>query len=146
MKATETEWEYRDGWLWYTRHHHKSRIGTRVGNQHPNGYWYYNNKLIHRMIWEELRGAVPTGYFVDHIDGDTSNNNIANLRLVTPSQSSANRGPMKVRTYPKGVRRFGNKYRAYIDGRHLGTYNTEEEAFAARVAAETPYHRETYFK
>lgn len=146
MKRKLNHYEYRDGWLYWADHHHTSRIGTRVGNKHPNGYWYYSNRLVHLLIWELHNGEIPCDYFVDHIDGDLDNCSISNLRLVTASQSSANRGPMKVRAYPKGVRKYGDKYRAYIDGEHLGTFATAEAALAARQAAESPYHRKEYFK
>lgn len=39
--------------------------------------------LAHRVMWEALRGPIPTGYYVNHIDGDKTNNAIANLELVT---------------------------------------------------------------
>jgi len=109
----------------------------------PNGYLYLNNMLLHRLVWQAFHGPVPSNKFVDHINGDTRDNRIENLRLVTPSQSSANRGPLKVRTLPKGVRAYRGKFRAYIDGKHLGTYATPEAAHAVRAAAETPYHRRT---
>lgn len=101
---------------------------------------------MHLLIWELHNGAVPDGHYVDHVDGDLDNCSITNLRLVTASQSSANRGPMKVRPYPKGVRKYGSKYRAYLDGKHLGTFATVDAAFAARQSAESPYHRKEYFK
>ena len=134
--------EYRDGALVYAEHHHKSRIGTPAGTKRPNGYWYYNNRLVHRIVWEMHNGPVPAGMFIDHIDGDVDNNALENLRAVTPSQSSANRGPMKVRELPKGVRQYRGKFRAYIDSKHLGTYATADAAHAARVQHETIYHRE----
>lgn len=140
------KFDYVLGRLVYTEHHHKSRIGTEVGSVRPNGYRYYNNRLVHRMVWEHFYGAVPDGYFVDHVDGDVTNNTLDNLRLVTPHQSSANRGPMKVRELPKGVRMFRGKYRAQLDNRHLGTFTSLEDAMRARTQAESEYHRKVYYK
>lgn len=133
--------DYVGGVLVYAEHHHKSRIGTDVGNKRPNGYWYYNNKLLHRIVWEMHNGPVPAGMFIDHIDGNIDNNTLENLRAVTPSQSSANRGPMKVRELPKGVCKHRGKFKAYIDGKHLGTHGTAEAAHSVRAAHETIYHR-----
>lgn len=36
----------------------------------------------HRIIYELFFGKIPEGYVIDHIDGDSSNNKISNLRLV----------------------------------------------------------------
>ena len=146
MKQKLNNWVYDDGVLYWVEHHHTSRIGTKVGNLHPNGYMYMNNNLVHRLIWELFYGPIPANVFIDHIDGNKVNNKISNLRLVNASQSSANRGPMKVRPYPKGVRPFQGKFRAYLDCKHLGTYATVEAAFIARQAAETEYHRKEYYK
>lgn len=37
----------------------------------------------HRVIWEYVNGAIPPDMFVNHIDGDKTNNRISNLELVT---------------------------------------------------------------
>jgi HNH endonuclease len=37
----------------------------------------------YRLIWEKHNGKIPDGYHIHHIDGNHSNNNIDNLRLVT---------------------------------------------------------------
>lgn len=78
----------------------------------------------------------PNNYpFVDHIDGDTLNNNLSNLRWCTREQNNYNS-----HCYPnnelgvKGVqfRKDCNKYRARIRYKtkliNIGNYNTVEEA------------------
>lgn len=91
-------------------------------------------KLLHR----ELLGLVTRdGNIADHINGNRLDNRRANLRVVTPSMSSANVKHNPVSGY-RGV--YPNKKRwaaaAKQDGRklHLGTYDTPEQA--ARVAHE----------
>ena len=37
---------------------------------------------LHRVVWEQHNGPVPPGHHIHHIDGDTLNNDIANLTLV----------------------------------------------------------------
>lgn len=48
------------------------------------------NVYLHRAVWEYHNGAIPEGLMIDHIDRDRSNNNISNLRLVTPKGNRAN--------------------------------------------------------
>lgn len=39
--------------------------------------------LAHRIVWEAQRGPIAAGFYVNHIDGDKTNNSIDNLELVT---------------------------------------------------------------
>ena len=39
--------------------------------------------LKHRYIWELHNGKIPKGYEVHHIDGNTHNNDISNLTLLS---------------------------------------------------------------
>ncbi|MCK5923141.1 MAG: HNH endonuclease, partial [Methylococcales bacterium] len=83
------------------------------------------------------------GMVVDHINGNSADNRIENLRVVTPSQNSRNqkkssaaKGPINgVRFYEKGA-----SWKAEINcnGKtlRLGTFDTAAEAIAARVSAE----------
>lgn len=47
----------------------------------------FNGKTIycHRHIWESNFGKIPKGMVIHHIDGNTKNNSIENLRLMTQS-------------------------------------------------------------
>jgi len=40
---------------------------------------------VHSLVAGEFIGIRPAGKVVDHIDGDVSNNDISNLRYVSPS-------------------------------------------------------------
>lgn len=46
-------------------------------------------RLLHRVIWEEVNGAIPEGFDVHHIDRDRSNNQIINLEIMSHSEHSA---------------------------------------------------------
>src|SRR5687767_6641682 len=59
-------------------------------------------KRLHRLLLDPPRGLI-----VDHINRNPLDNRRCNLRLVTSSQSHANRGPGKHRKY-KGVHKAGN--------------------------------------
>ena len=98
-----------------------------------------NSKSImaHQIAWSFVNGQIPNGLFIDHIDGNATNNSIVNLRLVTHSENHRNR---KIQTNNKsgaqGVRFNLGKWRARIKihgkEKHLGSFNTKEEAIEAR--------------
>lgn len=46
--------------------------------------------LIHRAVWEEANGPIPEGMEVDHINCNTHDNRLENLRLVTSQQNKMN--------------------------------------------------------
>jgi hypothetical protein len=138
---------YKDGMLFWkikTRQP-QQKIGDRAGSTKENGY----REIIigkvsykeHRLIWILHFGL--TSEFIDHIDRDPSNNRIENLRLATRGQNSHNRTKYKTNTSGfKGVSFFkaGRKWHARIMAngvdRHLGYYNTPEDAhFAYKTAA-----------
>lgn len=86
----------------------------------------------HRIIWEMFNGPIPEGMLVDHIDGDTLNNRIENLRLATRRENNINAKATTNRSLPKGVSSNGKKYRVRLtfEGTTLclGSYHTIEEA------------------
>lgn len=41
---------------------------------------------LHRAVWEFHNGPVPHGHHIHHVDGDTANNDIANLECVPAGQ------------------------------------------------------------
>ena len=93
--------------------------------------------MAHQIAWMLMHGAIPDGLFIDHIDGDATNNAIKNLRLVTHSENHKIR---KIQSNNSsgvpGVRTKSGKWyaRIKINGKekHLGSFQTKEEAVAAR--------------
>lgn len=75
---------------------------------------------VHRVVWTLLKGDIPDGMVVDHIDGDPKNNSIDNLRLATNGQNQHNRrvNKSKVRGLPKGVC-WAESKKAYLCRVHL---------------------------
>jgi hypothetical protein len=63
----------------YNRYPESKRISDRRYFKRFRGY-------LHRDVWSASFGAIPKGGFIHHKDGNTVNNDISNLELVTPKQ------------------------------------------------------------
>lgn len=122
-------------WTW-THHHSVSprHRGQVAGHVRADGYRririggvpYYTGRLA--FLW--MKGYWPEE--VDHADRDPSNDKWSNLREANSSLNKFNRDYGDMR----GVYASGNKWWAMV-GRagYLGTFNTLEEASAARDVA-----------
>ena len=87
----------------------------------------------HRVVWA-LHHADPGELEVDHIDGNPSNNRLDNLQAIPhqKNQTRMDRG--------RGYHRArSGKWTAQIqvagERKHIGTFDTEEEARAAYLSA-----------
>lgn len=80
---------------WNCRHWNSKYAGKEAFTaSRPEGYRVGriagNNYRAHRIIWRMVYGEdIPD--FIDHINGDPSDNRISNLRLATGKQNSQNR-------------------------------------------------------
>lgn len=86
--------EYRDGELfWKIKHSRNILIGKKVGSKTKRGYFQLRIDkkfyLIHRVIFLMHYGHLPE--YLDHIDGNPSNNKIENLRAATLTQNQYNK-------------------------------------------------------
>ena len=129
-----------------------AKVGAEIKYQQA-GYLIagFKSKIypLHRLIWMMHHGEDPGELQIDHINGDTLDNRISNLRAVDNSGNSKNRALSQdsVSGHP-GVSmcRRAQKWVAYIGGRgvrkHLGYFESKEDAIAARKAAESDrgYH------
>ncbi len=132
----------------------KSRFKCRPGdvagdNSHRKGYIQirldYKKYYAHRLAWLFVHGTWPSGV-IDHINGITSDNRIANLRDVT---QGANRQNQKTPSSPLGVlgvcfNKRAGRYVAQImlNRKHnfLGYFDTPEEARNAYLEAKRLLH------
>jgi hypothetical protein len=95
------------------------------------GYNHKQIKITH-IIWLIAYGKYPH-LWIDHRDGDPTNNKLDNLREATPSQNSANsHAYITNKSGAKGVSWSKYKWRAQIRKNgvaiHIGVYNSIEEA------------------
>lgn len=103
---------------------------------------------VHRLVWALHYGSWPTDH-VDHIDGNRSNNALANLRLADRSINQQNqrraRSDNKLGLLGVSTKKATGKFVAQIgiSGRkvNLGTFSTAEEAHAAYVEAKRRLHQ-----
>ena len=118
------------------------KAGALAGNRHDDGYSYIKlDRVIYRatrLVWLWLYGRWPREH-IDHKDGNTSNDRIANLREASRSQNLANAKLKKNSvTGFKGVTVRGNKFRVSVtkNGKrfHLGHFPSAIEAHDAYVA------------
>lgn len=107
---------------------------------------YVGGKTLtfHRIIWKlhhpDFNMTYKSGDVeIDHIDRDRANNNIENLRSVTRAQNQWNRA---AKGYYFNAR--SNRFQSYIryggKQKHLGCYDTAEEASASYQLAKRKYH------
>ena len=133
--------DYKDGKLfWKVARSNRIAVGDEVGSPTGNGYLkvsinksYYK---VHRVIWTMLKGEIPAGMQIDHIDGNRVNNHIENLRLATHQVNQGNRKITAGKNF-KGVNfdKARNKWKAEIRvdnvSYHIGRFDTELEAHNA---------------
>ena len=86
--------------------------------------------LEHRYVWTQANGEIPKGMQIHHINGDTKDNRLTNLRLVTASENNEMKQSSKGYTLAKN-----NKYQAQrkFNGKNyfLGFFDTPCCAYMA---------------
>lgn len=101
--------------------------------------------LASRVVWFMHYGEDPGELFIDHINGDPSDDRACNLRLASHAENMRN---ARCRSHNslgiKGVARCRGRYRAVITHNgvrmRLGVYDTPEQAHEAYVEAAQKYH------
>lgn len=140
--------EYRDGVLyWKNDRNFKVKAGDKVG---ANCLGYLRFKLFgktfanHRVIYFMHHGNFPE--VVDHIDRDTLNNRIENLRAATKSDNKCNSKPHKDRkakgSYLLNTGRYMSVIQKNGKREYLGVFDTAEEAQNAYAIAAIRVHGE----
>lgn len=135
------------------------KVGDTAGILQPDGYRYItingNKFLEHRLAWFYMTGSFPSGEqnYIDHIDGNKSNNRIGNLRVCSDAENKRNRGRQSNNTNDfKGVsydNRRGKYYPRITNPQtgkqeNLGSYLTQEEASIVYELKAIEYFGEFY--
>lgn len=101
----------------------------------------------HHLAWLHTTGELPVDQ-IDHIDGNRDNNSIKNLRECSHAENHQNRKDPE-RRHPglRGAYRYGvsGRWRSVIvvdrSSRHLGYFNTPEDAHQAYLTAKAQLHK-----
>lgn len=148
-----------DGKLWYreqiTGPGRPRNMNKPVGSYDKDGYLQssvtVDHKLfsyrLHIMIWEMHYGPVTPGMDIDHKNNIRDDNRIENLQELTSGDNIKKQVIRKNnKTGYKGVsfNKKNNNFQSYIcvnyKNIHLGCFDTAEEAYEARKAAELHYY------
>lgn len=127
-----------------------ANAGDKFGSlSEANGYvqgCFAGKKMgVHRFAWLIYYGKLPDKS-IDHINGDKTDNRIANLRELPVAHNNQNRRSAQSNssTGVLGVSHSGKKFAATIkhDGRKLwiGTFDTPELAHDAYLAKKREIH------
>ena len=116
--------------------------GSRAGCINQSGYMVVTvdskSYRLTRLIWIYMFGHIPDGFYVDHINGNKTDNRLCNLRLVTNKQNQENRpAPKNTTSGYRGVtwHKYYNKWMARIchhkKRETIGFFETAEAAYEA---------------
>ena len=113
--------------------------GCKAGYQNPEGYieirFKYKKIKAHRLAWFIYYGKWPR-HFIDHINGDPSDNRIKNLREASSRQNSMNQkihrnGRLVGAVFHKKYKRWQASIRLKGKIKFLGYFNSERAAHNA---------------
>ncbi len=135
---------YKEGQLYYRETFHPRSVKDQIaGSVQKNNYTAIGaggkKHYAHRLIWILHNGEIPIHKVIDHIDRNSQNNNIENLRLITKYENRLNTDP-KGYVFNKARNRYIARISIHKKVIKIGSYKTPEEATAAYRAAKKIYH------
>jgi hypothetical protein len=135
---------------WLINKAKRTKIGDIAGTE-KRGYQSikinYQTYYAHRLAWLYVYGELPKN-MIDHINGNTSDNRIENLRDVTNiiNQQNQKKARKDNESGFLGVNwhKASNKWAAQIQinkiKKHIGLFDNAEEARKAYLEAKRKYH------
>lgn len=126
---------------WNARHAGKPALHTLNPDGYCRGFLFSRMTLAHRVAFAFYTGRTDFG-FIDHINGDRSDNRKCNLREVSRLENALNKAkPRNSTTGHVGVHKVAEGvWRSHIcignKTKHLGRFKNIADAIAARKAAE----------
>lgn len=136
---------------WALPQSNRVKPGEIAGSKTRFGYFRVGidgkDYQVHRVAWALHYGEWPTGV-IDHIDGDKTNNQAANLRDVSVAVNMQNRrtatsgtaSGLLGATWHKPSRSWQARIKTSGQTISLGYFKTPEDAHAAYVAAKRKMH------
>jgi hypothetical protein len=77
--------------------------------------WLNNRRVSYHVVaWVLAHGNIPDGYYIDHIDGNRTNNMLDNLRLATNRENQCNQWRHRAGHVAGTTRRKDGKYSARV--------------------------------
>lgn len=134
--------------LWNAKYAGEPALTSIAANRYRTGRILGQAYKAHRVAWAVHYGAWPVN-FIDHINGNRTDNRIGNLRDVTKAENARNQRLHSTNTSGVAGVSFKSdrnvwRARISIDGnmRTIGTFASFEDAVNARKAAEAAlgYH------
>ena len=101
-------------------------------------YGHRGSCSVHRAVWETFNGPIPKGMEIDHIDGDSFNNKLSNLKLVTHAENTRN--PISVRRTSAAMQKTSEFGREFY--RHFGMLRMDDPALYDRERAWWSRHKQ----
>ena len=138
--------------IWLENRGRSGKKGDRAGTITRDGYVRIRssgvNMLAHRLAWLFVYGSWPK-LCIDHIDGDRSNNRIANLRDVSLGVNQQNRRHAMPNNKTSGL--LGVSFQSNrglwvasigVNGKrkHLGRFSSPQDAYLAYLTAKRQFH------
>lgn len=126
---------------WNTRWAGKEAL-TALNHGYRRGLLFRRSVYAHQVIWKMMTGVDAPE--LDHIDGNKLNNAWKNLRAALGGANQKNSSRRRDNTSGQvGVTKRGEKWIAQIgiakSTKHLGIFDTYEQAVAARKTGEREY-------